>query len=107
MIEIATDAILVLAVVVLALSVLIVLVRASRGRLRRRQARLAQRPRLALLELVAEGGADEAGARRTDALVAMPRREWRAAEPSAIALLGKVRGEAALVEALAAAMVGL
>ncbi|GAB7047018.1 HEAT repeat domain-containing protein [Catenuloplanes indicus] len=98
MVEVATGAIVVLAVVVFALSVLIVLVRATRRLLLRHRARLAERPRLALLEFVAEAGAEGA-----DELVAMPRREWRAAEPGAIALLGKVRGEAhtALVDVFA------
>jgi HEAT repeat protein len=83
---------------VFALSVIIVLVRAVRRGLRRRRARLAEAPRLALLEFVADGGVEGA-----DALVTLPQQQWQAAEPAAIALLGKVRGEAhtALVDVFA------
>ncbi|MDP9792298.1 hypothetical protein J2S43_000810 [Catenuloplanes nepalensis] len=67
MIEVATDAIVVPTIV------LIMIVRAARRLLRRRRTRTAERPRLALLEFVAEAGAEG-----VDELVTMPRREWRA-----------------------------
>ncbi|MFI5838092.1 HEAT repeat domain-containing protein [Catenuloplanes sp. NPDC051500] len=89
MVEAVTYAIIVLGIVVFSLSVIIVLVRAVRRALRRHRAHLAEAPRLALLEFVADGGVEGA-----DALVALPQRQWQAAEPGAIALLGKVRGEA-------------
>ncbi|HYN94126.1 MAG TPA: HEAT repeat domain-containing protein, partial [Pilimelia sp.] len=74
---------------VLVLGALIVAVRAVRLVTSRRQAALAAAPRRALLAFVAEGG--EEGA---DELVAIPEPAWRAAEHTAVALLGKIRGEA-------------
>ncbi len=51
--------------------------------------RLAAGPRRALLAYLADGGPDE----ELDALVRMPGPQWRALEPSATAMLAKVRGE--------------
>lgn len=64
-------------------------VRVTRLARDRRRHRLAEAPRRALLAFVAEGG--EEG---IEDLLAIPAPAWRAAEPAAIALLGKVRGEA-------------
>jgi HEAT repeat protein len=77
----------VVAVTVLA----IVGVRVARKLRQRRQAALAAGPRRALLAFVADNG--EHGAQE---LVAIPDEAWRAAEPGALALLGKLRGEAHL-----------
>ncbi|GIE89528.1 HEAT repeat domain-containing protein [Actinoplanes regularis] len=55
----------------------------------RRQEQLAAAPRRALLAFVAEGG--EEG---SEELLAISPRAWRAVEPAAVALLGKVRGDA-------------
>ncbi|WP_051798046.1 HEAT repeat domain-containing protein [Catenuloplanes japonicus] len=98
MIEAVSATVVVLGIVVFTLSVIIVVVRVVRRTLRRRRARLAEAPRLALLEFVAEGGTEGA-----EELIALPQRQWQAAEPGAIALLGKVRGEAhtALVDVFA------
>ena len=79
----------VLAVVVAAAVAGIVTVRVSRKIRQRRQAALAAGPRRALLAFVADNG--EQGAQE---LVAIPEDAWRAAEPGALALLGKLRGEA-------------
>jgi HEAT repeat protein len=88
-------AVAILAGAVLVLLALSLAVRFHRRTRERRRAALAAGPRRLLLEFAAEGG--EVGA---DDLVAIPGPAWRAAEPTAIALLGKVRGEAhrALVE---------
>ncbi|MEU8615837.1 HEAT repeat domain-containing protein, partial [Actinoplanes sp. NPDC048791] len=69
----------------------IVGVRVARKTRHRRQAALAAGPRRALLAFVADNG--EHGAQE---LVAIPDEAWRAAEPGALALLGKLRGEAHL-----------
>jgi HEAT repeat protein len=89
MLVVATITIAVLAAVVAALTVGIVAVRLVRTMQRRRRAALAEGPRRALLAFVADNG--EEGA---DELVAIDNDAWRAAEPAATALLGKVRGEA-------------
>ncbi|WP_067498799.1 HEAT repeat domain-containing protein [Actinoplanes sp. TFC3] len=69
----------------------IVLVRLLRRSRQRRQARLAAGPRRSLLAFVADNG--EEGSHD---LVAIPEDAWRAAEPHALALLRKLRGEAHL-----------
>jgi HEAT repeat protein len=69
----------------------IVVVRVLRKFRHRRQAALAAAPRRALLAFVADNG--EHG---SEDLVAIPDEAWRAAEPGALALLGKLRGEAHL-----------
>ncbi|MEU8230583.1 HEAT repeat domain-containing protein [Actinoplanes sp. NPDC048967] len=81
----------VLAGVVAVTVVAIVGVRVARRTRHRRQAALAAGPRRALLAFVADNG--EHGAQE---LVAIPDEAWRAAEPGALALLGKLRGEAHL-----------
>ncbi|GAA3351597.1 hypothetical protein GCM10020358_81880 [Amorphoplanes nipponensis] len=81
----------ILAVVVAATVAAIVVVRVSRRRRQRRRAELAAGPRRALLAFAADNG--EHGAQE---LVAIPEDAWRAAEPGALALLGKLRGEAHL-----------
>jgi HEAT repeat protein len=67
----------------------LVTVRVVRLAQERRREQLAAMPRRALLAFVAEGG--EEG---IDDLLAIPPPAWRAAEPTATAMLGKVRGEA-------------
>ena len=67
----------------------IVTVRVQRKIRHRKRAALAAGPRRALLAFVADNG--ESG--DLD-LVAIPDDAWRAAEPGALALLGKLRGEA-------------
>lgn len=69
----------------------IVVIRLLRRGRQRRQAELAAGPRRALLAFVADNGED--GGRE---LVEIPGPAWRAAEPGALALLGKLRGEAHL-----------
>ncbi|UQU62903.1 HEAT repeat domain-containing protein [Couchioplanes caeruleus] len=86
-----TVVIAVLAGIVAVTALAIVVVRLSRRRRQRTLARLAAQPRRALLAFVAENG-EEGG----DELVAVPDDAWRAAEPHALALLGKLRGEAHL-----------
>jgi HEAT repeat protein len=81
----------VLAGVVAVTVVAIVGVRVARRTRQRRQAALAAGPRRALLAFVADNG--EHGAQE---LVAIPGDAWRAAELGALALLGKLRGEAHL-----------
>jgi HEAT repeat protein len=85
----ATAAIVVLVAVVTVVAVGIVTVRLLRNRRMRRRAALAGGPRRVLLAFVADNG--EHGA---DDLVAIGEEAWRAAEPGALALLGKLRGEA-------------
>lgn len=71
-----------------ALILAIVVFRVARTVRVRRRAELAAGPRRLMLAFVADV-ADGA-----DALVALPPAAWRAVEPAAIALLGKIRGEA-------------
>lgn len=71
------------------LAVAIVLVRGVRMIRVRRQVRMAAGPRLALLRFAADSGSGDA-----DELVAMAPAGWRAIEHTAVALLGKVRGDA-------------
>jgi HEAT repeat protein len=89
MLEVFTVTIAVLAVVVAVTAGAIIAVRVVRQIRQRRYAALAAGPRRALLSFVAgngeEGSAD---------LIAIPQDAWRAAEPGALALLGKLRGEA-------------
>jgi HEAT repeat protein len=66
-------------------------VRLARHVRERRRAALAAGPRRALLAFVADNG--ETGG---DDLVAIPDDAWSAAEPAALSLLGKLRGEAHL-----------
>jgi len=82
-------AVLVFAGLIVLLTASLAGVRATRVVRGRRRDRLAEAPRRALLAFVAEGG--EEG---LEDLLAIPAPAWRAAEPVAIALLGKVRGEA-------------
>ncbi len=89
MLTVATVTIAVLVAVVSAIAVGIVTVRLLRTSRTRRRAVLAEGPRKALLAFVAENG--EEG---TEQLVAIPDDAWQAAEPGALALLGKLRGEA-------------
>lgn len=72
-------------------AVAIVAVRVLRQVRRRRQATLAAGPRRELLAFVADNG--EQG---SHGLVAIPEDAWKAAEPGALSLLGKLRGEAHL-----------
>jgi HEAT repeat protein len=81
----------ILAVVVAVTIAAIVGVRVLRKHRHRRQAALAAGPRRALLAFVADNG--EHGSHD---LVAIPDDAWRAAEPGAQAMLGKLRGEAHL-----------
>ncbi len=89
MLTVFTVAIVVLAVVIAVLSTGIVTARVVRTARRRRRDALAAGPRRALLAFVADNG--EEGA---DDLVAIAEDAWQAAEPTAVALLGKVRGDA-------------
>jgi HEAT repeat protein len=73
---------------VVALILAAVLLRTARTLRDRRRERLAAAPRRALLAFLAEGG--EEGA---DDLLAIQADGWRAVEPAAVAMLGKVRGE--------------
>ncbi|MEV0898530.1 HEAT repeat domain-containing protein [Actinoplanes sp. NPDC049802] len=79
----------VLAGVVAVIASAIVAVRVRRGFRRRRRDRIGAAPRRALLAFVADNG--ERGA---DELIAVPEPAWRAALPSALGLLGKLRGDA-------------
>ncbi|MFI7545300.1 HEAT repeat domain-containing protein [Actinoplanes sp. NPDC049599] len=79
----------ILAGIVAVTAAAIVVVRVRRKRRHRRLAALAAGPRRALLAFVADNG--EHGSHD---LVAIPDDAWRAAEPGALALLGKLRGEA-------------
>lgn len=89
MLEIFTVTIVVLAVIVAVTALAIIAVRATRQIRSRRNAALAAGPRRALLNFVAENG-EEGSAD----LIAIPQDAWSAAEPGALALLGKLRGEA-------------
>ena len=91
MLRIFTVAIVFLAAVVAVTGLSIIGVRVVRQTRQRRQARLAAGPRRALLAFVAANG-EEGG----DELVAIPDDAWKAAEPGALGLLGKLRGEAHL-----------
>lgn len=91
MLRIFTVTILVLAAIVAVTSIAIVAVRIVRQRRQRRLATLAAGPRRELLAFVADNG--EEG---THGLVAIPDDAWAAAEPGALRLLGKLRGEAHL-----------
>ena len=71
-------------------SAAVVVTRAARHALDRRRERLAAAPRRALLTFLADG----APADQLDELAALPGPPWRAIEPMATALLGKVRGDA-------------
>jgi HEAT repeat protein len=84
-----TYAVVLLAGLIALLSLVAVVARGSRAIRERRRERLAAAPRRALLAFAAEGGGDGA-----DELVAISPKAWRAAEPTAVELLGKVRGEA-------------
>ncbi|MCU7722863.1 HEAT repeat domain-containing protein [Actinoplanes sp. KI2] len=84
-----TGALIVLTGLIAALIVAAVVIRVIRVLRDRRRDRLAAAPRRALLAFVAEGG--EEGA---EDLLAISPRAWRATEPAAVALLGKVRGDA-------------
>ncbi|MFI5492310.1 HEAT repeat domain-containing protein [Actinoplanes sp. NPDC051859] len=91
MLQVFTIVIAVLAAIVAASLLAIVAVRVTRRIKDNERARLAEQPRKALLAFVADNG--EEG---SDDLVAIPDDAWRAAEPHALALLGKLRGEAHL-----------
>ncbi len=91
MLLIATIAIAVLAAVVAVTGLGIVGVRIVRRYRQRRRAALAAGPRRALLAFVADNGEDGG-----DDLVAIGDEAWKAAEPGALSLLGKLRGEAHL-----------
>ncbi|MFC7485101.1 hypothetical protein ACFQX7_40585 [Luedemannella flava] len=97
-IVVLTIAIFVLAGLVLLLTLVAVLIRIVRHARNRRRERLARAPRRALLAFVAEGGQEG-----MEDLLAIPPAAWQAAEPTAVALLEKVRGEAhqALAEVFA------
>lgn len=66
----------------------------------RRQERLRSRVRPMLLEMLAEDDPDPAS---VNGLASLPQRQWRAAEPMVLAMIGKVRGGArdTLIEVLA------
>ena len=81
----------VLVVIVAGTALAIVVVRVLRQIRLRRRAALAAGPRRALLSFVADNG--EQGSYD---LVAIPDDAWQAVEPGALALLGKLRGEAHL-----------
>ncbi|GLZ01977.1 HEAT repeat domain-containing protein [Actinoplanes sp. NBRC 103695] len=89
MLRIFTIIIVVLAAIVAVTALAIVAVRVHRHVRRRKQAALAAGPRQALLAFVADNG--EEG---SHGLVAIPEDAWKAAEPGALGLLGKLRGEA-------------
>ncbi|MEV4639637.1 HEAT repeat domain-containing protein [Actinoplanes sp. NPDC049548] len=91
MLHVFTVVIAVLAGIVVVTAAGIIAVRLVRRTRERKRAALATMPRRALLSFVAENG-EEGG----DELVAIPDEAWRAAEPHALALLGKLRGEAHL-----------
>jgi HEAT repeat protein len=85
--NIATVVFIVLFAVAAAIGAVTPLVRVARHVRERRRARRAVVPRRALLALAADGADPEE-------LVRMPAADWRAVEPTAYELLGKVRGEA-------------
>jgi hypothetical protein len=89
MLALFTVVIEILAAIVAITAVAIVLVRVLRKIRHGKQAALAAGPRRELLAFVADNG--EHGSHK---LVAIPDHAWRAAEPGALALLGKLRGEA-------------
>jgi HEAT repeat protein len=89
MLRVFTVTIVVLVGVVTVTGLGIAVVRILRQARRRRQAGLAAGPRRALLAFVADNG-EEGG----HDLVAIPDDAWKAAEPGALSLLGKLRGEA-------------
>ncbi len=89
MLRVFTVLIAVLAAVVAVTGVAIVVVRVVRHSRHRRRAVLAAGPRRALLAFVADNGEDGG-----DDLVRIPEDAWKAAEPGALSLLGKLRGEA-------------
>ncbi len=89
MLWIFTVVIVAMAAVVAVTGLAIVAVRLLRQARQRRLAALAAGPRRALLAFVAENG--EEG---SEGLVAIPEDAWKAAEPGALGLLGKLRGEA-------------
>jgi HEAT repeat protein len=79
----------VLSGVVVLIALAIIVVRVQRGVRRRRIAALAAGPRRALLAFAADNG--EEGA---EGLIAIPEDAWQATLPTAVGLLGKLRGEA-------------
>jgi HEAT repeat protein len=91
MLRLFTVTIVVLAAVVAVLGAALVAVRTVRTVRRRKLAALAAGPRRALLNFVADNGHDGG-----HDLVAIPDHAWRAVEPAALSLLGKLRGEAHL-----------
>ncbi|GGQ50242.1 HEAT repeat domain-containing protein [Couchioplanes azureus] len=91
MLGLFTVVIAILAAVVAVTAAGIIVVRLTRRVREAKRTRLAASPRKALLAFVADNG-EEGG----DDLVAIPDDAWRAAEPHALALLGKLRGEAHL-----------
>ncbi|MEU4216133.1 HEAT repeat domain-containing protein [Actinoplanes sp. NPDC026623] len=91
MLGLFTVVIAILAGIVAVTALAIIIVRVVRGIRRRKRAALAAGPRRALLAFVADNG--EEGSHD---LVAIPDDAWRAVEPTALALLGKLRGEAHL-----------
>ncbi|SDZ11429.1 HEAT repeat [Micromonospora pattaloongensis] len=93
MVGIATGALLVLTAVTVVLAAVIIFGRAARRIGDARRARLAAPARRALLALAA--GDDEQANFTT--LARLEPGVWRAVEPTAVALLGKVRGEARAV----------
>jgi HEAT repeat protein len=90
MLQLFTITIVVLAAIVAVTALAIVAVRVLRQVRLRRNAALAAGPRRALLNFVADNGEEGSAAD----LIAIPQDAWRAAEPGALALLGKLRGEA-------------
>lgn len=89
MLTAATVTIVVLVAVVAVVAACIVVARVVRTVRMRKRTALAAGPRRALLAFVADNGEDGG-----DELVAIADNAWRAAEPGALALLGKLRGEA-------------
>jgi HEAT repeat protein len=89
MLTVATITIIVLVAIVAVVATGIITVRLFRTSRQRRAAALAAGPRRSLLAFVADNGEDGG-----HELVAIPDDAWRAAEPGALALLGKLRGEA-------------
>jgi HEAT repeat protein len=89
MLRVFTITIAVLIVIVAVTAVAIVAVRLIRQARQRTQAQLAAGPRRQLLAFVADNG--ESGGHE---LVAISDEAWHAAEPGALSLLGKLRGEA-------------
>ncbi|HWH01249.1 MAG TPA: HEAT repeat domain-containing protein [Pilimelia sp.] len=89
MLSTLTAVLLLLAGIVVLLGLVIAVVRGVRVARTRRAARLIAGPRRALLTLLADDDPEAA-----DHLVALPERTWQATQPTAVALLGKIRGEA-------------